>query len=254
VTWNPEQYLKFAQPRLRPALDLLGRIPLEAPRAVVDLGCGTGNVTRLLAERWPEATVTGVDDSAEMLASATKNVPGVTWLQASLAAWRPETPVDVLFTNATLHWLPDHQRLLPAFADLVAPGGVLAIQMPRNFSAPSHTAILDTIRAGSWRGELEPLWRPAPVQAPAFYHEILVTRGRALDIWETEYLHVLHGTDPVKEWTKGTWLKPFLDRLNGEDRDAFEREYAARLSIAYPPRPDGTTLFPFRRLFIVLEK
>jgi trans-aconitate 2-methyltransferase len=252
--WNPDQYLKFAQPRLRPALDLLGRIPVQAPATVCDLGCGAGNVTRLLSERWPAAAVTGVDDSAAMLAAARESISGVTWVQASLAAWRPDVPVDVLFTNAALHWLPDHDRLVPALADLVAPGGVLAIQMPRNFAAPSHTAILDTIRGGVWRSRLEPMWRQTPVQTPAFYHGLLAGRGRAVDIWETEYLHVLRGEDPVKEWTKGTWLKPFLDRLEGDERQAFERDYARRVAAAYPAQPDGTTLFPFRRLFIVLER
>ncbi len=254
MTWSPEQYLKFAQPRLRPALDLLARIPTAEPRTVVDLGCGAGNVTKFLAERWPSASIVGVDDSAEMLATAAKTLPQVQWRHESLADWSPHEPVDVLYSNAALHWLPGHAGLIPALARKVSPGGVLAIQMPRNFSAPSHIAIADTVRGGPWRSRLEPMLKPIPVQDPAFYFNALRPFGETLDIWETEYLQILHGADPVKEWTKGTWLKPFLDALSETERDEFEAAYAARVREAYPARPDGTTLFPFRRLFLVLQR
>lgn len=254
MSWSPSQYLKFAEPRLRPAADLLARIAVSDPRTVCDLGCGAGNVTRLLAERWPSAEVTGVDDSAEMLARAEKALPGVRWVRQSLADFHPARPADVLFTNAALHWLPDHERLLPALVNQVAEGGVLAIQMPRNFAAPSHAAMGDTVRDGPWRARLEPLLRPSPVLSPAQYHAILSPFARAIDIWETEYLHVLEGRDPVKEWTKGTWLKPLLDALEEPERSEFEEAYAERLRKAYPAGTDGKTLFPFKRIFVVLEK
>jgi trans-aconitate 2-methyltransferase len=175
-------------------------------------------------------------------------------VQDSLAAWRPEAPADVIYSNAALHWLPNHRQLFPALVAALAPGGVLAIQMPRNFSAPSHTLIDATARAGAWRSKLEPLLGATPVGEPAFYYSLLAPLAQTLDIWETEYLQVLSGADPVKEWTKGTWLMPFLDRLEPAERIAFEADYAQRLRAAYPPLANGSTLFPFRRLFMVLRR
>ena len=254
MAWNPEQYLKFSQPRLRPALDLLARIGVTQPATLHDLGCGTGNITRMLAERWPQAQVTGVDASAEMLAQAAQQASGIRWVQQSLASWTPRQPADVIYSNAALHWLPDHATLLPALVAQLAPGGVLAVQMPRNFQAPSHTAIHDTVLAGPWRGQLEPLLQPSPVAEPQFYYSLLQPHAATLDIWETEYLHVLTGRDAVKEWTKGTWLKQFLDRLAEPQRSEFEADYAHRVGRAYPMLANGATLFPFRRLFLVLQK
>jgi trans-aconitate 2-methyltransferase len=251
VSWNPDQYLKFSAPRLRPALDLLAAVPATQPKQVFDLGCGTGNVTRVLASRWPQACVTGVDDSAPMLAEASAEPSTVRWVERGLTEWRADRPADLIFSNAALHWLPDHERLFPALQSQLAPCGVLAVQMPRNFDAPSHALIADTVCAGPWRRRLEPLLRPSPVAPPDFYYRVLASRAASVDVWETEYLQVLDGPDPVKEWTKGTWLKQFLDALGDVERVAFEDDYAARLRTAYPVHPDGKTLFPFRRLFIV---
>lgn len=251
MSWNPDQYLKFSAPRLRPAIDLLAAVPATQPGTVYDLGCGAGNVTRLLAQRWPQAGVTGVDDSAAMLAKAAADPGGVRWVLQSLADWRADRPADVIYSNAALHWLPGHAQLFPALLAQLAPGGVLAVQMPRNFGAPSHTLIADTVRTGAWCARLEPLLQPSPVAAPDTYYDMLAPLAARLDIWETEYLQVLEGPDPVKEWTKGTWLKQFLDALEEPERSAFEADYAARVRAAYPARADGKTLFPFRRLFMV---
>jgi trans-aconitate 2-methyltransferase len=251
VPWDPAQYLKFAGHRLRPAIDLLSRIDTEDPAEVYDLGAGAGNVTRLIKDRWPDAHVTGVDDSQEMLAKAAAAAPEITWQRADLAAWQPAGRADVIYSNAALHWIVDHDRLFQDLVAALAPGGVLAVQMPRNFSAPSHTAIAEAARSGPWRARLAPLLRPAPVAEPAFYFDLLAPRVAALDIWETEYLQVLEGENPVKEWTKGTWLRPLLDALAEPERSGFEAAYAALVARAYPPRADGHTLFPFRRLFIV---
>jgi trans-aconitate 2-methyltransferase len=252
--WDPAKYLQFAEPRLRPALDLLARVPTPAPAVVHVLGCGAGNVTRLLLERWPGAAVTGVDGSEAMLARARAAVPGVTWAQADIGAWRAPQPADVIFSNAALHWLDDHHALLPRLVDGLAPGGVLAVQMPRNHGAPSHTEMVGAAEAGPWAARLRPALRARPVAEPAVYHDILAPHVTRLDIWETEYLHVLEGENPVVEWTRGSALKPLLDGLEEPERGRFLAAYATRIARAYPPRPDGRTLFPFRRLFIVAAR
>jgi trans-aconitate 2-methyltransferase len=254
VPWDPAQYLKFAGHRLRPALDLLNRIDLAAPAHVYDLGAGAGNVTRLLRARWSEARITGVDDSAEMLAKAAAESPDITWQQADLGTWRPSHPADLIYSNAALHWLPDHANLFPKLLDGLAPRGVLAVQIPRNFSAPSHTSISEAALGGPWRAKLEPLLRPAPVAEPDFYYGLLAPKAKSIDMWETEYVQALEGKDPIKEWVKGTWLRPLLDALDGQERDDFEAAYSRLVARAYPPRADGRTLFPFRRLFLIAER
>ncbi|MSQ24514.1 MAG: methyltransferase domain-containing protein [Chloroflexi bacterium] len=251
MPWDPAQYLKFADYRLRPAVDLLNRIDFDDPSDVYDLGAGTGNATRLLQARWPNAAVTGVDASEEMLVKAQADGPNIHWQQADLGRWQPSTPANVIYSNAALHWLDGHDRLFPALLGDLAAGGVLAVQMPRNFAAPSHLAISEAARTGPWLATLEPLLRPAPVNDPDFYFDLLATRAASVDIWETEYLQVLEGPDPVKEWTKGTWLKPLLDALDEPWKTQFEAHYADLVRQAYPMCPDGRTLFPFRRMFIV---
>lgn len=252
MPWDPAQYLKFAGPRLRPAVDLLQHVDCEAPGVVYDLGCGAGNVTRLIAARWPQAKVVGVDSSAEMLAKAAAESPSVEWQQADLGRWQPDRGrPDVIYSNAALHWLDDHDRLFPDVFARLAPGGILAVQMPRNFGAKSHTSITETALNGPWRSTLEPLLRPSPVRDPEFYYDLLAPRAAGLDMWETEYLQVLEGDNPVKEWTKGTWLSPLLDALPEAMRGQFEAAYGERVAGFYPKRSDGKTLFPFRRMFIV---
>jgi trans-aconitate 2-methyltransferase len=186
-----------------------------------------------------------------MLAKAATESPGIEWQQADLGTWRPERPPTVIYSNAALHWLDDHEELFPAIFASLAPGGVLAVQIPRNFSALSHTSITATALDGPWRATLEPLLRPAPVAAPEFYYDLLAPRAASLDMWETEYLQVLEGDNPVKEWTKGTWLSPLLDALDEPHRSDFEQAYAERVAAAYPQRNDSKTLFPFRRLFMI---
>ncbi len=249
--WNPAQYLKFAGHRLRPALDLLARVDATAPRTVFDLGCGAGNVTRLLAERWPGARVVGVDGSPEMLERARAENPTIAWRQADLAAWTPEEPADVLYSNATLHWLPDHARLLPRLMAGLAPGGTLAVQMPRNWQEPSHACMREA--AGPWIGKLDGVLPGVPVAPPADYYDILAGVAAELDIWETVYLQVLEGDNAVAEFTKGSALKPVLDALDADERDAYFAAYSKLLAKAYPRRADGRTPFPFKRLFIVAK-
>ena len=255
-SWDPNQYLKFTDHRLRPALDLLAQIPAADPRSIYDLGCGPGNITRLLAERWPGARVVGVDSSADMLAKARQEAPGVAFEQADIAHWSPPARADLLFTNATLHWLDDHAALLPRLAAQLAPGGVLAIQMPDNRTSPSHLLMDEAAATGPWHETLARL-RPVygAMQSPDAYYRILAPAVRQVDIWETTYLHVLPestGDDhPVVEWTKGTALRPYLDALEEPERSAFLAADATRIAAAYPKQPDGRTLLPFRRIFIV---
>jgi trans-aconitate 2-methyltransferase len=263
LTWDPAQYLKYAGERTRPALDLVARLGGEAPRTIVDLGCGAGNVTRLLAERWPQAHVIGVDNAAPMLAKARAAVPPearIEWREADLAAWArsPAPAADLVFSNAALHWLPDHAALFPRLLAAVAPGGTLAVQMPSNFAAPSHGALAETASSERWRARVGALVGPAPVAPAAQYFAWLAPLAAAVDAWTTEYLHVLpaspDGDHPVVAWTKGTALNPFLAALAADEQRAFVADYAARVASAYPPLPDGRVLFPFRRLFVVASR
>jgi trans-aconitate 2-methyltransferase len=247
LNWDPAQYLKFAGTRTRAASDLLARLPLEAPVTVVDLGCGPGNSTELLVSRWPHARITGVDSSAEMLASARKAMPEIAWVQADVATYATETPVDLLFANAVLHWLPDHEALLPRLMGCLAPGGVLAVQMPMNFDAPAYRLIRElagTPAANDWR----------PPLAPEAYYRILAPHAASVDLWETEYQQVMGGVADILEWAKGTVLLPYLQGLGAGETASLLDRCRSGLSGLYPPQPDGKVLFPFRRLFFVATR
>lgn len=261
--WDPGQYLKFVGQRARPAFDLLARVEHAAPRRIYDLGCGPGNITRALAARWPDAHVTGVDLSKEMLDRAAADQAGgpsadqsnLDWQQADVAAWRPDAAPDIIYSNAALHWLTDHEALFPRLLASLAPDGVLAVQMPRNWDQPSHTCMVDAAAAGPWKEALAvPLEGMRRVPGPEAYYDMLSSGAAALDLWESTYAQIMDGDDPVAEWTKGTALKPFLDVLPEEHRRPFFDAYAERLRAAYPRRADGRTLFPFKRLFIVAKK
>lgn len=251
-TWDPNQYLKFADHRLRPALDLLARVPLEAPDSVYDLGCGPGNVTKLLAARWPAARVTGVDSSAAMLDKA-RAIAGIDWQRADLDTWAPPAPADLIYTNAALHWVPDHAKLFPRLLARVKPGGVLAVQMPHQVMNPSHQILFTIAAEPEWAARLAGAVFDNPVLEPAQYYDLLASQAE-LDIWETEYQHVLEGENPVLQWFMGSLLTPVLDRLKGAEREAFIRLYGERVAKAYPRRADGRTLLTMRRLFIVARR
>lgn len=249
VTWDAAQYLRFEDERLRPALDLIGRIAHPGPRRVVDLGCGAGNALELLAARFPDAAVTGVDGSAAMLAKAAAT--GFATQQANIAAWAPAAPVDVLFSNAALQWLDGHAALFPRLLSHLAPGGVLAVQMPAMHAAPLRAEQERIAREGPWAGALARVASAPPILEPRAYYDLLRPRVAALDLWVTEYMHVLRGEDPVMQWAMGTSLRPFLDALDGTLREGFLGAYRAAMRAAYPPQADGAVLLPFRRLFIM---
>lgn len=214
-----------------------------------DLGCGTGEITEALARRWPAARVLGIDSSPEMLSRARER-QGVEWVQGDIRTWEPDGPVDLIFSSAALHWVPGHTGLFPRLFSRLSPGGRLAVQMPRNFAQPSHTLLAETARGARWADRLSHLGRQAPVASPDWYHDLLRPLASVLDVWETTYLQALTGDDPVAAWTRSTAARPYLEAL-GSDAEAFMEEYSARLRMAYPPRPDGVTLFPFTRLFVI---
>lgn len=252
MSWSPSTYLAFADERTRPAADLLARVPGENPVRVADLGCGPGNSTALLVQRWPHAKIEGVDSSPQMIEAAKKSGVVADFTLADLASWKPATPYDVIFSNATYQWLPDHHTLLPRLMGLAAKGGVFAFQVPNNQYSPSHTLMRDVAAQGPWAEKLAHV-RGIFVERVQTYFDILAPHAASLDIWTSEYLHVLDGDDAVFKWVSGTGLRPFLDALNAEERETFTREYKARLNIAYPRRADGKTLFPFSRLFAVAQ-
>ena len=252
--WDPEQYLRFGEERLRPALDLLAHVAHPEPRRVVDLGCGAGSAMPALRARFPHAALRGVDGSAAMLAKA--RAAGFDTEEADIARWSPAEPVDVLFSNAALHWLPDHATLFPRLLGALARGGgVLAVQMPHMHAAPVRAAQDRLATEGPWAERLRGVRSAPPVPDPAWYYDLLAPRTAALDIWRTEYLHVLRGEDSVMRWAMGSSLRPYTDALNAEPglRDEFLAAYASEMRRVYPPQPDGAVLLPFRRLFIVAQ-
>jgi trans-aconitate 2-methyltransferase len=259
--WDAGQYLRFGGERARPFFDLIAQVGATDPGYVADLGCGPGNLTAALAQRWPGAAVVGVDNSPDMIAAATETATeaaasGTANLAFQLGDvwdWRPARPVDVLVCNAVLQWVPGHQELLLNWADLLAPGGWLAFQLPGNFDQPSHAIVSELAESTRWRSLLSAAQLNRQAGDPADYVELLARPGYQVDAWETSYLHVLHGPDPVLEWTKGTTLRPVLAALDEEQVAAFVGEYAKRLRQVYKPRSFGT-IFPFRRVFTVVHR
>ncbi len=251
VKWDPLEYQRYAGERLRPALDLLAQVPAEEPRLIADLGCGPGTVTALLRRRWPDAEVLGIDSSSAMLAKAHEEAPGCGFVQADIAAWTPAFPPDVIFSNAALHWAGDHLTLFPRLLALLQRGGVLAVQMPAMHSAPFRTLQYDVAASGPWAARLASVRSAPPILEPRSYWELLGPPCRRLDVWETTYLHALQGEDAVAAWACGSSLRPFLDAMAGEMRESYLRAYRQALRPHYPRFADGTTLLPFRRLFIV---
>lgn len=253
VAWDAGQYSRFAAERARPFFDLMSRVEVPWARTVVDLGCGPGTLTARLAARWPAARVVGVDTSDGMLAEAARlAIPGrLEFVHADLRTFEPEGPVDVVVTNATLHWVPGHLGLLARLSSFLAPGGVLALQVPGNFGEPSHVLLRELAGSSRWWPRLAgriPPWQAS--HDPGVYLEALQDADLEASAWETTYLQVLEGDDAVLEWMKGTALRPLLGALGAGDADAFLLEYGAVLREAYPPGPKGTGL-PFRRVFAV---
>jgi trans-aconitate 2-methyltransferase len=249
--WDAEHYLRFSDARTLPAIDLLSRTGLAAPRRVVDLGCGPGNSTAPLKARWPDAAVIGVDSSEELLAAGRRDHPGIDFVKSDIASWTAPEPVDVVFANASLQWVGDHQRLMPRLFEQVAPGGVLAVQMPRNHDFATHRLMRQLAAEGDWRDRLASAREPSPVKSPEFYYDLLGPRSARFTIWETNYIQIMEGVEAIIAWLHGTGLRPFLARLNETERPVFLERYAALLAAEYPAQVGGKILLPYPRLFFI---
>jgi trans-aconitate 2-methyltransferase len=252
--WDPMQYQHFGDERSRPFFDLLARVGAQAPDTVVDLGCGPGTLTAALTRRWPGAVVRGIDSSAEMIEAARALPAGgdqrLSFAQGDVRDWKPDGGVDVIVSNAVLQWVPDHLPVLARWAGFLQTGGWLAFQIPGNYDQPSHVALRELADGDRWRSLLAGVQLNRQAADPAEYLDLLTRAGFEVDAWETTYLHVLHGEDPVLDWYKGTGLRPVLAALRPEQAAEFLDEYRARMSEAYPAAPYGT-VFPFRRVFVV---
>ena len=251
MTWSAKQYSSFEAERTRPVRDLVAAITTAPVHTAIDLGCGPGNSTEVLASRFPEAKVSGMDSSDDMIVAAQKRLPGLVFEQADIASWNPPQSFDVILANASLQWLPDHGTLYPRLASRLTPGGTLAVQTPDNLGEPAHRLMRELAADGPWAAQLADTAHPARHNAE-FYYQLLKPVCSHVDVWRTTYFHPLAGgASAVVEWFKGTALRPYLAPLSPELQSAFLARYTEAIAGAYPALPDGTVLLPFPRLFII---
>lgn len=250
--WNAELYLQYANERTQPSIDLAARIQLAQPKRIVDLGCGPGNSTKVLRSRWPESEIVGLDNSAEMIAKARAEFPHARWELGEIATWQPAQSFDLVFSNAALHWVPDHAALIPRLFSQVVSGGALAVQMPAHLESPVHRAILEIADNSEWRAQTAAARGMVRVESPEFYYDVLCRQAARIELWVTVYQHVMNGPEGIVDWIRGTGLRPFLQALSTDDqRTRFAGKLLERVSADYPHRADGKIIFPFRRLFFV---
>ncbi len=255
MAWSAQQYLKFETERTRPARDLLAQVPLERVTTGYDLGCGPGNSTELLADRYGVNVITGVDSDADMLEKARLRMPNTAFQKADLATWRPKQKADLFYANAVFQWLPDHLDILVSLMDHLKPGGVLAVQMPDNMGEPTHVSMQETAAAGPWKAAFEGnSKRRPPLPSPLTYFERLSPKSASVDVWHTIYNHPMRNAEAIVEWVKGTGVRPYLEAAGEENRAAFLADYLQRIDAAYPPTADGQRLLRFPRLFVVAVK
>lgn len=250
--WNAEHYMRYGDQRTRAAADLAARINLDAPRTIADLGCGPGNSTQILRTRWPHSDILGIDNSSEMIEAAKLSFPEQNWLLADVSGWRPADPIDLVYSNAALQWLPSHDTLMRHLFTRVAAGGALAFQIPSSTYARVRTLIHEISRDSAWTERMDAPRSALTMESPAFYYDTLASEATRLDIWETEYNHVMDSGDAIVDWIASTGLRPFLAALDTEiERNDFLTELQRRVSMAYKSRTDGKVLFPFRRTFVI---
>ena len=253
-SWSPDQYLHFAEERTRPCRELAARIALDAPRRIVDLGCGPGNSTEVLAMRFPGAALTGLDSSPAMIETARKSAVPAQWILGDITGFAAEAsePADLIFSNAAYHWVPDHAGLLPQLMAHLTPGGVLAFQVPANPQAPAHVAARQLAASPPWQSRFTGPVHEWAILSPEAYYDILAPLAARIDLWLTDYFQVMPDVAAIAEWYKGSGLRPYLDALPDDAaRTGFLADYLTLLTRAVPVRPDGRVLFPFRRLFVI---
>lgn len=255
MSWSPGQYVKFEDERTRPARDLLAQVPLDRVTRGTDLGCGPGNSTELLIERFGSEGISGLDGDENMIEAARKRLPQTSFVQVDLSTWLPAEPQDLLFANAAFQWLPNHLDIFDRLMDHLTPGGVLAVQMPDNLDEPSHLLMEESAHARPWRAAFsgKSVHRSA-LPAPSAYYQRLKPKASRIDIWHTVYNHPMDGAQGIVEWMKGSGLRAYLDRVPPEHREAFLADYTARIVQAYPEMADGKVLFRFPRMFTIVVK
>ena len=250
--WNPQSYLKFSDERTLPSADLAARIKIDRPAGIIDIGCGPGNSTRILKERWPGASITGLDNSPSMIERAKKEYPVMKWVLADAARIRPDVKYDIVFSNAAIQWIPDHERLIPVFFEMVKKGGALAVQTPMFKDMPLNRAIVRTAASKKWAGYTHSCGGLFTYHDAGFYYGILAGRAAGIEMWETSYIHVFGSCADLIEWSRSTAMMPYLNALPSDGlKKEFEAELLEECRREYPPQPDGNVLFPVRRLFFI---
>ena len=250
--WDPSNYLRFEDYRTRPAMDLVSRVRVAAPETVIDLGCGPGNSTQVLRDRWPAGRVLGLDSSPGMISAARERHPGQDWALGDIAAWSSDEPVDVVFSNAALQWVPNHARLVPHLFAQVAPDGALAFQIPSREYSSVQSLIESVADDAAWASLMKGARSALTIEEPHVYYDLLAPVARAVDMWETVYHQVMESPAAIVDWISSTGLRPYLDALDAEEeRRQFISLLVQRVASCYPQRSDGMVLFPFRRLSVI---
>jgi trans-aconitate 2-methyltransferase len=253
--WDPDQYLKFENERTQPSIDLAARIEIEIPRSIIDIGCGPGNSTAILRNRWPKAQFTGLDSSPAMIEKAKRDRRDTNWIVADAPTYHFNEKYDIVFSNAAIQWMPDHTSLIPRLLDIVNSSGALAVQVPANWDSPLHLAVRNVASQGKWSGMIAGVERILSNNTPEFYYDIISSAGTRVSLWTTTYYHILKSHTELVEWYKGTAMRPFLEKLpDDEARSEFEQEVLTRCKATYHAQRDGRLLYPFRRIFFIAYK
>ena len=255
IHWDPQLYMKYGNERTQPSKDLTARIPLKNPQHIIDLGCGTGNSTAILRNRWPKADITGLDSSKTMLDEAEKKFPELRWVKADISNWKPERNFDLIFSNATLQWIPNHAELFCNILDYVNSSGYLAVQVPYHYTSRLHQIIIEVSHYQQWTRKMGEARSALTSHTPEFYYDFLQSVCSQVEIWQTDYFHIMESAEAILEWISGTGLRPYIKALRSkEEQNDFKKLILAEYRKAYPKRKDGKVLFPFSRLFLLLRK